>query len=518
VRAGSALVVLAGLLAGAVPAGATVPPPARHRGDLSGLPLNAPIVAMEATPNGRGYWLLASDGGVFAFGNARFFGSTGAMPLNAPIVAMAPTYTGRGYWLVASDGGVFAFGDATFHGSRGASPPPSGVVGIAATNTGDGYWIASARGEVWAFGDAAFHGDVAHIPLNAPVIDIVTAPFGAGYYLLAADGGVFAFGDAAFHGSTGALRLVQPVTAMVPFPFGYGYWLVAADGGIFTFGRGSGFFGSWAASPPAGRVVAGAAALDGRGYWLVTSGGRVRAFSGAPMQPRGAHGLTPRRLPSRQAPLRVLALGDSMMISLQAGLAGALASTREAIGIQWGKWSYGWTSAWRAGGSCLFCEPLRAFAPPSLSAHVRYDNFDAAVLMLGGWDQFPRFVDGRWLEPFTPEWDRWYRRLQNDAMRRLTAEGAVVFWVGHPRCGRTDPALAAFDLLAAAAAARHDDAVFLDLHARVCPTGVQRNLTLDGRPITLLDGTGHFTADGARWVGEWVTRKMRSTFDLPRPA
>jgi hypothetical protein len=24
---------------------------------------------------------------------------------------------GKGYWLVASDGGVFTFGDATFHGS-----------------------------------------------------------------------------------------------------------------------------------------------------------------------------------------------------------------------------------------------------------------------------------------------------------------------------------------------------------------------------------------------------------------
>ena len=26
---------------------------------------------MAATPNGRGYWLVASDGGVFSFGDAR---------------------------------------------------------------------------------------------------------------------------------------------------------------------------------------------------------------------------------------------------------------------------------------------------------------------------------------------------------------------------------------------------------------------------------------------------------------
>ena len=42
------------------------------------------------------------------------------MTLNQPIVGMASTPTGNGYWLVASDGGIFAFGDAAFHGSTGA--------------------------------------------------------------------------------------------------------------------------------------------------------------------------------------------------------------------------------------------------------------------------------------------------------------------------------------------------------------------------------------------------------------
>jgi hypothetical protein len=30
---------------------------------------------------------------------------------------MAPTADGNGYWLVAADGGIFAFGDAAFRGS-----------------------------------------------------------------------------------------------------------------------------------------------------------------------------------------------------------------------------------------------------------------------------------------------------------------------------------------------------------------------------------------------------------------
>src|SRR2546422_7423313 len=44
--------------------------------------------------------------------------SSDLLTLNNPIVGMAATPTGKGYWLVASDGGIFAFGDAVFQGSR----------------------------------------------------------------------------------------------------------------------------------------------------------------------------------------------------------------------------------------------------------------------------------------------------------------------------------------------------------------------------------------------------------------
>ena len=42
-------------------------------------------------------------------GDATFHGSTGAINLNRPIVGMASTPDGGGYWLVASDGGIFSF-------------------------------------------------------------------------------------------------------------------------------------------------------------------------------------------------------------------------------------------------------------------------------------------------------------------------------------------------------------------------------------------------------------------------
>ena len=54
-----------------------------------------------------------------------FFGSTGNIHLNKPIVGMTSTTDGKGYWFVAADGGVFAYGDARFFGSTGVSPSTS---------------------------------------------------------------------------------------------------------------------------------------------------------------------------------------------------------------------------------------------------------------------------------------------------------------------------------------------------------------------------------------------------------
>ena len=51
--------------------------------------LNKPIVGMAPTPDGNGYWLVATDGGIFSYGDAQFYGSTGSIQLNKPIVGMA---------------------------------------------------------------------------------------------------------------------------------------------------------------------------------------------------------------------------------------------------------------------------------------------------------------------------------------------------------------------------------------------------------------------------------------------
>jgi hypothetical protein len=214
-------------------------------GSMGGKRLNQPIVGMAPTPSSNGYWLVASDGGIFAFGDAGFHGSTGNIRLNKPIVGMASTPDGGGYWLVASDGGVFAFGDAGFYGSTGNIRLNKPIVGMAATPDGGGYWLVASDGGIFAFGDAAFHGSMGAVTLTKPVVGMASTPDGAGYWLVASDGGIFAFGDAGFHGSAGNIRLTKPVVGMAATPDGGGYWLVASDGGIFAFGGTyGGFYGS----------------------------------------------------------------------------------------------------------------------------------------------------------------------------------------------------------------------------------------------------------------------------------
>ena len=88
---------------------------------------------------------------MFAYGDAGFHGSLGDVELSEHIVAGTPTSTGRGYWLVGTGGGVFAFGDAKYQGSVSATADEP-VVDIAVRPDGGGYWLATSPGGVAALG------------------------------------------------------------------------------------------------------------------------------------------------------------------------------------------------------------------------------------------------------------------------------------------------------------------------------------------------------------------------------
>ncbi len=234
-------------------------------GPAGGLTLNSPPVGMAPTHDGQGYWIAASDGGIFNYGDAQFMGSAGALPLNKPVVGMAAAPDGGGYWLVASDGGIFSYGDAHFYGSTGSMQLNQPIVGMAATPDGRGYWLVASDGGIFAYGDAQFYGSMGGKPLNQPIVGMAAAPGGNGYWLVASDGGIFAFGSAPFLGSAGAAPLNAPIVGMAATASGY--WLAARDGGVFNYG--TPFLGSMGGQANANPIRAIAATPSGQGYWLL---------------------------------------------------------------------------------------------------------------------------------------------------------------------------------------------------------------------------------------------------------
>ena len=158
-------------------------------------------VFLAPTPDAGGYWVVDSAGDVYGFGDAGFYGSlpgrlssltktsshdvvTGHQA-TVPVTGFAPTADGRGYWMVATDGSLYTFGDAPNYGSLrdiGLTPPPVTVNGYRPPSTvglsiplanvsafvrtpdGGGYWFTSLNGGVFSFGDAQFLGSVPGVP------------------------------------------------------------------------------------------------------------------------------------------------------------------------------------------------------------------------------------------------------------------------------------------------------------------------------------------------------------------
>jgi hypothetical protein len=239
----------------------------QFHGSMGGVPLQRPVVGIVPTPDRNGYWLDASDGGVFSFGDTQFYGSMPGLgfnpagsgkphSLNAPIVGMVPSHDDGGYFMVASDGGVFAFGDATFAGScPGIGGCNGAAVAVVPDAGGGGYWVVTATGSVYAFGDAHNYG--APGPQSSSISSAVATPDGGGYWILESNGQVFPYGDAAGLGSPppGAAGGLDPAASIFSTTSGAGYWVVTALGKVYNFGDAP-FDGDMSATHLAGPIIA----------------------------------------------------------------------------------------------------------------------------------------------------------------------------------------------------------------------------------------------------------------------
>ncbi len=239
---------------------------AQFYGSTGSLHLQRPVVGIVPTTDRGGYWLDASDGGIFAYGDSGFYGSIpglGLHPagsglpnsLDAPIVGMVPSADGGGYFMVAADGGVFAFGDALFAGSCPGIGGCSGTaVAVMPDASGNGYWLVTNTGHVYTFGDAPFYG--APGPQGVPVTSAVRTPTGKGYWILFADGTIDNYGDAGSFGSpAGLFGGLNPATAIFTTSDGGGYWVASAAGSVDQYGDAPND-GSMAGSRLNGSVIA----------------------------------------------------------------------------------------------------------------------------------------------------------------------------------------------------------------------------------------------------------------------
>ena len=240
-------------------------------GSMAGRSLNQPIVGV-ASPDTGGYWLVAADGGVFAFGDARYFGSVAGQSLNQPVTGIVnkfqpnsggsgvpPSGNGapQGYWEVARDGGVFAYGTAQFYGSLAGVALSAPIVGMATTFDGNGYWLVGQDGAIYAFGDAAFPTNGYSGPplagTSGPGAEMMVgvAHFGmdnSSILTASSRGRVFAYlgGSAVPPVAVSSSSPVVAISATIS-PIGDAY-LVTGDGNVLSY-NGAPLFGSMAGQP-----------------------------------------------------------------------------------------------------------------------------------------------------------------------------------------------------------------------------------------------------------------------------
>jgi hypothetical protein len=244
--------------------------------------------------SGSGLWPGATGASASTASTVAAFGAPflGAPPTISPaVVAIAATTNGSGYYVLRSNGQVAAYG-APNYGALAPGSLPNGITatGIALDSKTGGYWIVTSSGIVRGFnapylGEHRIHsGGWGQYPA---AVAIASAPDGAGYYVLRANGGINCFG-VPFHGSLaghlhyGATAPVVAVGIAVD-PATGGYWIATSVGGVANFD--APFHGSpiadhhgWYSGAPVSAIAA-ATTADGGGYYLQRANGAVENFA-----------------------------------------------------------------------------------------------------------------------------------------------------------------------------------------------------------------------------------------------
>ena len=188
---------------------------------------------MAATPDGNGYWLVASDGGIFSYGDA----SSTARP--AP--STEPAH--RRHGARRRTAGATGSSPPTAASSATATPSSTARRAPSTSTSPSSAWPRRLTGRVLARRLRRRHLQLRRrrllrldraIRLNMPIVGMAPTADGDGYWLVAFDGGVFTFGDAGFYGSTAGTGVYA--YGMIVDPSSPGYAVVTANGSATVFG------------------------------------------------------------------------------------------------------------------------------------------------------------------------------------------------------------------------------------------------------------------------------------------
>jgi hypothetical protein len=189
----------------------------------------------------------------------------------SPATGVVTAMPSSGYYLYTRWGQVYAGPGTSYLGEAVSSVPD--VVGLAVKPSHGGYWIATDTGAVFAYGDAK---PVTPGRYRYPIRGVV-AGARSGLYLFTAEGNVFQRNGARFEGSPyhSGLHLRSIIAMAIPAN-GRGYWLVGSGGEVYSYGGAPALPYIHLHQP-----IAGASASPTGGLWVYGTQGAVLALGGA---------------------------------------------------------------------------------------------------------------------------------------------------------------------------------------------------------------------------------------------
>ena len=206
------------------------------RTDLRQGPSAGPTNSIARAPRPESYSILTDGGGIYSFGDARYWGNLIDHNYPGPAVSLAGTPSGNGYSILTSFGGIYTFGDGRYYGNLIDHGYPGQALSHSYTPTGNGYAILTDDGSVRVFGDARYFGNLRDHNYPGQAVSLSYTPTGLGYSILTDSGALYTFGDAQYLGNLIDHNYPGPAVSLEYTGTGRGYNILTSFGGIYSFG------------------------------------------------------------------------------------------------------------------------------------------------------------------------------------------------------------------------------------------------------------------------------------------